>query len=153
MALLMASSARTEQWIFTGGRFSSLTMSTFLIDSASSTLFPLIHSVASELDAMAEPQPNVLNFASSMTPASFTLICRRITSPHAGAPTRPVPTFGSSLSSVPTLRGFSAWSITFSLYAMAIPYSSVRRPLDGLQINPLFVHLVEGAHVAEVLHL
>ena len=68
MALLMASSARTEQWIFTGGRFSSSTIWTFLIVSASSTVFPLIHSVASEDDAMAEPQPNVLNLASSMTP-------------------------------------------------------------------------------------
>src|SRR5438477_7598651 len=143
-------------------------MSTFLIVSASSTLFPLIHSVASDDDAIAEPQPNVLNFASSMTPASFTLIWRRITSPHAGAPTSPVPTFGSSLSSVPTLRGFSACSMTFSLYAMAssVPQflslvvtapaslaALVRRPLDGLQIDPLCVHLVDGAHVAEFLHL
>ena len=36
MALLIASSARTEQWIFTGGRFSSSTISMFLIVSASS---------------------------------------------------------------------------------------------------------------------
>ena len=34
----------------------------------------MIISVASELDAIAEPQPNVLNFASSMRP-SLTLIC------------------------------------------------------------------------------
>src|SRR5471032_3709992 len=33
-----------------------------------------------------------------MMPCSLTLICRRITSPHAGAPTMPVPTSGSSAS-------------------------------------------------------
>ena len=78
-------------------------------------LFPLIHSVARDDDAMADPQPKVLNLASSMMPASETLICSRMTSPHAGAPTRPVPTVGSFLSRVPTLRGFSAWSMTLSL--------------------------------------
>jgi hypothetical protein len=97
----------TEQWILTGGRCSSSAIMLFLMVSASSTVLPLSHSVASELDAMADPQPNVLNLASSMRPSSPTLICRRITSPHAGAPTRPVPTFSSFLSSVPTLRGFS----------------------------------------------
>ncbi len=56
---------------------------------------------------MAEPQPKVLNFASWMTPSSEMRSCSRITSPQAGAPTRPVPTLGSLLSSVPTLRGFS----------------------------------------------
>jgi hypothetical protein len=34
-----------------------------------------------------------LNLASSMTPFSPTLSCNRITSPQAGAPTKPVPTF------------------------------------------------------------
>lgn len=38
---------------------------------------------------------------------SPTLICSFMTSPHAGAPTRPVPTLGSLLSKLPTLRGFS----------------------------------------------
>src|SRR5690606_23962331 len=61
MALLMASSANTEQWIFTGGRFSSSAIWLFFSSAASSTLLPLIHSVASDDDAMAEPQPNVLN--------------------------------------------------------------------------------------------
>ena len=61
MALLIASSASTEQWIFTGGRFSSSTICEFLIASASSTVLPLIHSVASDELAMAEPQPKVLN--------------------------------------------------------------------------------------------
>ena len=37
-------------------------MSTFLIDRTSSTVFPRIHSVATEEEAMAEPQPNVLNW-------------------------------------------------------------------------------------------
>jgi len=40
------------------------------------TDFPLTHSVARELEAMAEPQPNVLNFASTILPFSSTLIWR-----------------------------------------------------------------------------
>ena len=58
--------------------------------------------------AIAEPQPNVLNLASSMTPVSaFTLTCSFITSPHSGAPTRPVPTLASPFGREPTLRGLS----------------------------------------------
>lgn len=38
------------------------------------TCFPLIHSVARELEAIAEPQPNVLNLASIIFPFSSTLI-------------------------------------------------------------------------------
>ena len=41
-------------------------MSVFLICRASSTVLPFTHSVASEEDAIAEPQPKVLNLASSM---------------------------------------------------------------------------------------
>ena len=66
-----------------------------------------IHCSVLAEDAIADPQPKVLNLASWMTPSSPTLIWSRITSPHAGAPTRPVPTFSSLLSRVPTLRGFS----------------------------------------------
>ena len=55
----MASSARTEQWIFTGGSLSSFTMSVFLILAASSTVLPLSHSVARLDEAMALPHPNV----------------------------------------------------------------------------------------------
>src|SRR2546426_8121255 len=107
IAARMASSARTEQWIFTGGSESSFTMSIFLIERASSTVLPLTHSVASDEDAIAEPQPNVLNLASSMTLVSrLTLLCSFITSPHSGAPTRPVPTSGLDLSIEPTLRGW-----------------------------------------------
>src|ERR1019366_9444613 len=119
MAARMASSARTEQWILTGGRASSLTMSGLVMVRASATVLPLTHSVARELEAMAEPQPNVLNLAFSMTWVSgLTLIWRRITSPHSGAPTRPVPTSDELLSRVPTLRGCSSWLSTLSLYAM-----------------------------------
>src|SRR5208283_1742298 len=107
MAARMASSASTEQWIFTGGRDSSLTISVFLIVRASSMVLPLTHSVASEDEAMAEPQPKVLNLASSMTLVSrLTLICSFMTSPHSGAPTRPVPTSVLDLSIEPTLRGW-----------------------------------------------
>src|SRR6266542_5407122 len=75
MAARIASSANTEQWIFTGGSASSFTMSVFLICSASSTVLPFTHSVANEEKAMAEPQPKVLNLASSMLlVAGFTRI-------------------------------------------------------------------------------
>jgi len=73
---------------------------------------PLTHSVATLLDAMADPQPNVLKHESTMLPSPSTcapralahaaapslrpsarharcrraLICSFITSPHAGAP-------------------------------------------------------------------
>src|SRR5580692_6208396 len=130
MALLMASSASTEQWIFTGGRFSSSTICEFLMASASSTVLPLIHSVASDELAMAEPQPNVLNLASSMTPWSLTRICSRITSPHAGAPTRPVPTLASPLGGAGGRRS---------------PRSYLMRCLfDALQVDALFMHFTEG---------
>src|SRR5437667_10505103 len=76
IAARIASSASTEQWIFTGGRESSLTISVFLIARASSIVLPFTHSVASDDEAMAEPQPKVLNFASSITlVAGLTLIC------------------------------------------------------------------------------
>jgi arginine exporter protein ArgO len=54
---LIASSARIEQWIFTGGSASSSAIWVFLMASASSSVLPLTHSVTSELDAIAEPQP------------------------------------------------------------------------------------------------
>lgn len=39
------------------------------------TDLPLIHSVARELEAMADPQPKVLNLASTIFPLSSTFIC------------------------------------------------------------------------------
>lgn len=96
-----------EQCNLTGGSDSSLAISVFFSLPASSMVLPFTHSVASELDAIAEPQPNVLNFASMILPFSSTLICSFITSPQAGAPTSPVPTDTSFLSIEPTLRGFS----------------------------------------------
>lgn len=36
------------------------------------TVFPFTHSVANELEAIAEPQPNVLNLASTIFPLSST---------------------------------------------------------------------------------
>ena len=44
----MESSAKTEQWILTGGKANSSTISVFLMARASSTVRPLIHSVATE---------------------------------------------------------------------------------------------------------
>jgi hypothetical protein len=82
-------------------------MSVLRMLSTSSTVRPLTHSVATLELAMAEPQPKVLNLASAMRPSAPTRICSFITSPQAGAPTRPVPTERSPLSSAPTLRGLS----------------------------------------------
>mgnify|MGYP003840751653 CR=1 FL=1 len=72
------------------------------IVNASSTLFPFNHSVATEEEAIAEPHPNVLNLASTIM-LSTTSICNLITSPHSGAPTKPVPTFCLDLSKVPVI--------------------------------------------------
>lgn len=107
-ALLIASSANIEQCSLTGGKDNSLAISVFFIFAASHTLSPLIFSVTREDDAMAEPQPNVLKTTCWISPvSSLTMIWSFITSPHAGAPTIPVPTFGSVLGSDPTFRGFS----------------------------------------------
>lgn len=57
---------------FHGGRQSSLAMSVFLMVKASSTVLPFTHSVAKELEAIADPQPNVLNLASTIFPFSST---------------------------------------------------------------------------------
>src|ERR1044071_8683550 len=53
-AALIASSARIEQWIFTGGSDSSCAMCVFLICVAWSSVLPLTHSVTRELEAIAE---------------------------------------------------------------------------------------------------
>jgi len=63
------------------------------------------YRVKNGLEAIAEPHPNVLNLASTIILFS-TSICKRITSPHSGAPTNPVPTFALDLSNVPTFFGF-----------------------------------------------
>lgn len=88
-AALMASSASIEQWSFTGGSFKCAAISEFLMASTSSTLFPFTHSVATEDAAIAEPHPKVLKTDSTIFPSSSTLIWSFITSPQAGAPTRP----------------------------------------------------------------
>lgn len=63
-----------EQCNFTGGRQSSFAISSFFTFAAYSVVLPLIHSDAKLLDAIAEPHPNVLNFASIILPFSSTLI-------------------------------------------------------------------------------
>lgn len=72
-----------EQCNLTGGRHNSLAISVFFKAPAWSNVLPFTHSVAKELDAIAEPQPNVLNFASIIFPSSSTLIWSFITSPQA----------------------------------------------------------------------
>ena len=54
---LMASSARIEQWIFTGGSASSSAICVLRILAASSSVRPFTHSVTSDDEAIAEPQP------------------------------------------------------------------------------------------------
>ncbi len=62
----MASYANIEQCSFTGGSFKYFAISVFLIFKAYSTFIPFITYVAYELDAIADPQPNVLNTAFSI---------------------------------------------------------------------------------------
>ena len=107
-AALIASSASIEQCSLTGGRLRCFAMSLFLMAVASSSVRPFTHSVATDELAIAEPHPKVLKHASVIAPvAGSTRICSFMTSPQAGAPTRPVPTSGSCLSKAPTLRGRS----------------------------------------------
>ena len=79
----------------------------------SSIVFPFSHSVATDDEAnkmktknvkipfikhqinninlpIALPHPNVLNFASIITPLSSVSNCNFMTSPQAGAPTKPI---------------------------------------------------------------
>jgi hypothetical protein len=63
-----------EQCNFTGGKHSSFAISVFRIFPASSSDKPMTRSVKYELEAMALPQPNVLNFTSEMMPLSSTRI-------------------------------------------------------------------------------
>ena len=109
---MRASSARTEQWIFTGGSPpKASTTSSFENFSASSMVRPLISSVAMLELAIAEPQPKVLKRASSMRPS---LIRRLIfmMSPQAAAPTSPTP---SASFRSPMFLGFMKWSMTVGL--------------------------------------
>src|SRR6266481_3583249 len=71
-----------EQWSFTGGRHNSFAISVFLIFPASSRERPFTRSVIYELEAIALPQPNVLNLTSEMMPFSLTRICNFMTSPQ-----------------------------------------------------------------------
>ena len=87
--------------------FTAPGLNSFMTLVSGLTVFPFTHSVAKELEAMAEPQPNVLNLASTIFPFSSTWFCSFMMSPHAGAPTNPVPTFLDVLSRDPTFRGFS----------------------------------------------
>src|SRR5512136_2360032 len=110
------SSASTEQCILIGGSPSRASATALLETSqASSRVFPFTSSVAMLLDAIAAPQPKVLNFASVTILFS---IFRKIfmMSPQTGLPTSPIP---SALSISPTFRGFLKWSMTLSLYIAA----------------------------------
>jgi len=57
MAVLIASSAKTEQCILTGGKANSSAISEFLIRLASVNDLPFTHSVNKDDEAMAQPQP------------------------------------------------------------------------------------------------
>src|SRR5699024_5170349 len=74
-----------------------------------------------ELVAMAEAQPKVWNFTSSMMPSSLIFRYIRMMSPHLALPTSPTP-LASSMT--PTLWGWAKCSMTFSLYSIAIVVSS-----------------------------
>src|SRR2546427_677208 len=129
-------------------------MSVFLICNASSTVLPFTHSVANEDDAMAEPQPKVLNFASSMTLVSgLTLICSFITSPHSGAPTRPVPTSvlpitgfqRRRLRGVPTADRQGVYTHQERL-AFRVVDSDTQVPGQPMLHRPIDITLIAAAH-------
>jgi hypothetical protein len=63
-----------EQCSLTGGRHNSLAISVFLIRPASSRDIPFTLSVMYDDEAIALPQPKVLNLTSEMIPSSLTLI-------------------------------------------------------------------------------
>src|SRR3989304_2820114 len=121
----MASSARTEQWIFTGGSRSSFTMSVFLILAASSTVLPLSHSVARLEGAIPLPPP----------PAR-----RRAPSRRPGCPSRRSRRYGDCCSDRRPSRCTPCPSPLLSL------------PVDGLDIDAFLGALVERRHVAQPLH-
>jgi hypothetical protein len=103
----MASSARIEQWILTGGSASSSAIWVFLMVQR------LVDRLA--LDPLGDQRTGGdggtaavgLELGVLDDAVLLTLICSFMTSPQAGAPTMPVPTPSSSLSKAPTLRGFS----------------------------------------------
>ena len=106
----MASSARTEQWTFTGGKPSSASITALLVSfRASWMVLPFTSSVAMEEVATAAPQPKVWNFTSTMTSFSIFIIIFMM-SPHFWLPTWPT---ALASGSSPTLRGWAKWSITF----------------------------------------
>ncbi len=86
----MASSARTEQWIFWGGNpLSSVMTSLFVTFNASSMVLPMIILVATLDDVIAAAHPKVLNFASLIMPSSIrNVIC--MMSPQVALPTVPI---------------------------------------------------------------
>lgn len=53
------------------------------------TVFPLTHSVASELDAIADPQPKVLKRASTIFPFSSTSTCKSVSGTSAAGSAPP----------------------------------------------------------------
>src|SRR6266705_3173172 len=70
-----------EQWSLTGGSASSFAISVFFILPASSSERPFTRSVIYELEAMALPQPNVLNLTSEMIPLLWGAV-ERFLFPH-----------------------------------------------------------------------
>ena len=115
----------TLQCIFCGGMAavvassrSACSTSMLVIFIASSTVFPMIISHIMSLEAMAVPQPNVLNFASRiLLLLGSTAQKARIASPQTSAPqsaTTSRAPIASACSWVisPRCRGLSMWSFT-----------------------------------------
>ena len=150
----MASSASTEQWIFTG-RQAQLVDDVGVLDLERFVdVLPFSHSVASDELAMALPQPKVLNLASSIMPvSSLTLICSFITSPHSGAPTMPVPTLGRSCPASRRCAGCCndpelCRNKPCCLLSLVLAVL-MRDPLT-CQIHALFRHLIERRKFAQL---
>ena len=116
------------QWSFTGGSFKWFEISVFLIVMASSRVFPFTHSLATELDAMAEPQPNVLNLASTIFP-SATLIYSSMTAMTSHLELHHVTagrSSGDSCANVVIIRVEGAWIINFHIGGTYRHYEDAR---------------------------
>ena len=120
MAALIASSVRMEQWILTGGS------SVLTGDLNIANVFGFVDGAALNHCGHQRARSNGRAAAKGLElgifdDTGFELIrsCELfMTSPRAGAPTRPVPTLSSLLSSEPAFWGFSKWLMSLSLYAM-----------------------------------
>lgn len=95
---------------------------------ASSRVFPFTHSLATELEAIAEPQPNVLNLASTIFP-SATLIYPSMSTTISHLELHHITTSrssGDSCANIVIIRVKGAWTINIRIYGTYRHYEGAR---------------------------